>query len=170
MDKEPKPKAHKNIRGAEYYAQAAEEAKARFEAEYKSDKKKTMIPLTKQYYSIGEVSKLLDVPIYTLWFWEKEFPMFNPNRTPKGTRRFTHEDIRMVEFIKELLYSKGLKIDAAVIVMNKTYRTQRPRNLRKCNTPQDAVALLGEVKLILEDAHALAKIDAVIKFLSDGGC
>lgn len=38
QDKSPKP--HKNIRGAEYYAKAVEEAKARFEGEYKSDKKK----------------------------------------------------------------------------------------------------------------------------------
>ena len=40
MDKtiqDTSPKAHKNIRGREYYAQAAEEAKARLEAEYKND-------------------------------------------------------------------------------------------------------------------------------------
>ena len=36
MEKEPKKIIHKNIRGREYYAQAAEEAKARLEAEYKN--------------------------------------------------------------------------------------------------------------------------------------
>lgn len=128
-----------------------------------------MIPLTKQYYSIGEVSKMLEVPIYTLWFWEKEFPMFNPNRTPKGTRRFTQDDVRMVEYIKELLWNKGLKIEKAVEEMNRNYRKQPPRRLRECKTPESAITLLDEVKMTLDNAHAIAKIDAVIKFLTDGG-
>lgn len=126
------------------------------------------LTLTKQYYSIGEVSKMLDVPIHTLWFWEKEFPMFNPNRTPKGTRRFTQNDVRMAEYIKNLLWNKGLKIENAVVEMNRSYRKQPPRQLRKCKTPEDAIALLGEVKSALDNSHAIAKIDAVIKYLSDG--
>lgn len=129
-----------------------------------------MIPLSKSYYSIGEVSKLLDVPISTLWFWEREFPTFNPNRSAKGTRRFTRDDVRMAEYIKDILWEKGLTIEKAVEEMNRNYHKQPPRRLRKCKTPEDAIALLGEVKSALYNAHAVAKIDAVIKFLSDGGC
>ncbi len=128
-----------------------------------------MAQLTKQYYSVGEVSRLIEVPIYTLWFWEKQFPMFNPNRSPKGTRRFTQDDVRMAEYIKNLLYNKGLKIDAAVVVMNKNYRKRPPRRLRKCRTADDALTLLDEVKSTLEEAHAIAKIDAVVKFLRQEG-
>lgn len=109
------------------------------------------------------------MPIYTLWFWEKQFPMFNPNRSPKGTRRFTQDDVRMAEYIKNLLYNKGLKIDAAVVVMNKNYRKRPPRQLRKCRTADDALTLLDEVKSTLEEAHAIAKIDAVVKFLRQEG-
>ena len=95
--------------------------------------------------------------------------MFNPNRLLSGRRRFTQTDVDMAARIKELLYVKGMKIDAAVEMMNKTYRKARPRVLRKCQTPQDAIALLDEVKSITEDAHALAKIEAVINYLSNEG-
>lgn len=68
-----------------------------------------MTTYTKQYYSIGEVSRMLEVPIYTLRFWEDEFPMFNPNRTPKGTRRFTPADIDMAKAIKGCCIWKGVE-------------------------------------------------------------
>lgn len=126
-------------------------------------------PLTKQYYSIGEVSKMLDIPIHTLWFWERNIPMFKPNRTPKGTRRFTQEDVRMTEYIKDLVWGKGLKIEKAAVYMNRNYSAQSPQ-LHKCDTPQDAITLLDELKMTLDNAHSIAKIDAVIKFLTNGGC
>ena len=91
--------------------------------------------------------------------------MFNPNRLPSGRRRFTEADVKMAEKIKELLYIKGMKTESAVILMNKTYRKSAPRRLRKCKTPQDAIILLDEVGAITEDAHALAKIESVEKWI-----
>lgn len=124
---------------------------------------------SKRFYRIQEVSELLSIPATTLRWWEEVFPMFNPNRTEGGQRRFTVADVRMAEKIKELLYVKGLKVDAAIEVMNKNYRKARPRGLRKCTTPSEAIALLDEVKTVLEDAHAEAKIEAVVKFLNTLG-
>lgn len=92
--------------------------------------------------------------------------MFNPNRSAGGQRRYTAADVKMAEKIKELLYVKGLKVDAAIELLNKTYRKCAPRRLRKCETPQDAIVLLDEVKAVLEDAHALAKIEAVVKWIN----
>lgn len=125
-----------------------------------------MTTYTKQYYSIGEVSQMLEVPIYTLRFWEDEFPMFKPKRTPKGTRRFAPADIDMAKAIKAAVYDKGLKIESAIDYLNKTYRRQPPRRLRVCRTVEDAVALLGEVKSVLEDAHQIARIEAVENWLN----
>ena len=124
---------------------------------------------SKRYYTVTEVSEMLTVPASTLRYWEEVFPMFNPNRLPSGRRRFTEDDVRMAGKIKELLHIKGLKIENAVVVMNKTYRKTPPRRLRKCDTAQDAIILLDEVKNVTEDAHALAKIEAVTKFLNTLG-
>lgn len=124
-----------------------------------------MTAYTKQFYSIGEVSQMLDVPIYTLRFWEDQFPMFSPNRTPKGARRFTPADIDMAKAIKASVYDKGMKIEGAIEYLNKAYRRQPPRGLRVCNTPEDALALLGEVKSLLEDAHMITRIESVEKWV-----
>lgn len=122
--------------------------------------------LTKRFYTVTEVSNELKIPASTLRYWEEVFPMFKPNRLPSGRRRFTQADVKMAARIRELVYDKGLKIDAAIELMNKTYRKSRPRALRKCQTPQNAIALLEEIKAITEDAHAIAKIEAVVKFLN----
>ena len=65
-----------------------------------------MTAYSKQYYAIGEVWRMLDVPMHTLRFWEGECPMFNPNRTPKGTRKFTPDDIEMAIATKTAVYDK----------------------------------------------------------------
>lgn len=116
---------------------------------------------TKQSYSIGEVSRMLEVPIYTLRFWEDQFPMFNPGRSAKGTRRFSPADIDLATRIRELLYDRGMRIEGAIEHINKTYRRLPPRRLRVCKTPKDALALLAEVKSVLDDAHSIAKIEAL---------
>ncbi len=120
---------------------------------------------TKHLYRIQEVAELLDVPASTLRWWEEVFPMFNPNRLPSGQRRFTKADVDMAGHIKELMYVRGLKTEAAIDVLNKTYRKSRPRGLRKCTTHEEAIALLEEIKVATDDVHTTAKIQAVINYL-----
>ena len=122
-------------------------------------------PLTKQYYAIAEVSQMLGVSAYTLRWWEKSFPMFNPNRTPKGTRRYTHDDVRMATLIRELLHDKGMKTEAAITYINKTYRKHPPRNAFVCNTADEALALLNDAKVSIDNLHTLARIDAVTEWI-----
>ena len=123
-------------------------------------------PLTKQYYRPSEVSQMLDIPQTTLHWWGKVFPMFNPNRTPKGTRKYTQDDVRMAALIRELLWDKGMKTEAAITYINKSYRKCPPRNAFVCNTAEDAVALLGQARDMSEEPHVFARIDAVTDFLN----
>jgi len=124
-----------------------------------------MPKLTKTYYRIREVAKLLDIPNHTLRFWENEFPMFKPDRTDKGQRRYTQEQVMMAMRIKELLHDKGLKIEAAVKVLD-TYRKCPPRRIPSCKSSAVALKLLKAVKYTLEDAHAVAKIKAVEEWIN----
>ena len=48
----------------------------------------------KLYFSISEVAQMFDVNESTLRFWEKEFDIIRPRKTPKGTRFYKQEDIR----------------------------------------------------------------------------
>lgn len=61
-------------------------------------------------YSIGKVSKILNIPVTTLRFFEENFPyLIKPTRTKGGHRRYTTEDIKTFKFIKEATESTSLK-------------------------------------------------------------
>jgi DNA-binding transcriptional MerR regulator len=64
----------------------------------------------KLYYSIGEVSEMLDVPISTIRFWENEFEILKPMKNKKGNRLFTPEDIKNLRIIHHLVKEEGMTL------------------------------------------------------------
>ena len=54
--------------------------------------------IEKQYYSIGEVSKILGVNASLLRFWETEFEQLTPRKNKKGNRIFTKDDLELQTF------------------------------------------------------------------------
>ena len=67
----------------------------------------------KNYYSIGEVTRIAGVPAYLLRYWESFFTELSPARDTRGNRRYTNRDIAMVLNIKDLVYEKGYKLNKA---------------------------------------------------------
>ncbi len=66
------------------------------------------------YYTIGQVSIMLDLPVSLLRFWEKEFPQFlKPRKTNGGTRKYSKADIETVALIKQLVKVEGYTLDGA---------------------------------------------------------
>ena len=65
------------------------------------------------YYPIGEVSEMLNVPISTVRFWEKEFDILKPAKNKKGNRLFTVTDIRNLKIIHQLVKEKGMTLAGA---------------------------------------------------------
>ena len=62
---------------------------------------------------IGEVSRLTATKPFVLRYWETEFPMLQPVKSPKGHRLYRREDIDTVFTIKRLLYNEGFTIAGA---------------------------------------------------------
>lgn len=124
----------------------------------------------KSFYRIREVSANLGVPTSTLRYWEGEFPMLKPQRTDSGQRRYSPEDYKLCERIRELLHDKGMKIEAVKAHLEATYRKYEPRNPFKCKTDKDAVRLLGEVKNFILDKHGIARIEAVERWITNRDC
>jgi DNA-binding transcriptional MerR regulator len=67
----------------------------------------------KLYYSIGEVSEMLEVPVSTVRFWENEFDVLKPMKNKKGNRLFTQADIKNLKIIQHLLKDEGMTISGA---------------------------------------------------------
>src|SRR5712692_11523450 len=67
----------------------------------------------KNLFRIGEVSRLTATKQFVLRYWETEFPMLQPVKSPKGHRLYRREDIDTVFTIKRLLYDEGFTIAGA---------------------------------------------------------
>ncbi len=67
--------------------------------------------MKKYYYTIGEVSNLLEVKPYVLRYWEKEFPQLKPSKKLGGNRRYNPDDIELLKKIKYMLYIQKYTIE-----------------------------------------------------------
>ena len=67
----------------------------------------------KLYYRIGEVEQIAGVPAYVLRYWESEFKLLRPKKTPAGQRLYRRRDLEMVQRIKTLLYDERLTLEGA---------------------------------------------------------
>ena len=73
----------------------------------------TQTTIDKDFYRIGEVSRLTALKPFVLRYWETEFPMLEPVKSPSGHRLYRQEDVEMVLRIKRLLYDEGFTIAGA---------------------------------------------------------
>ena len=67
----------------------------------------------KSFFRIGEASRVTSTKPFVLRYWETEFPMLQPVKSPKGHRLYRREDIETVFTIKRLLYDEGFTIAGA---------------------------------------------------------
>ncbi len=67
----------------------------------------------KRYYTIAEVSKILDVSKSLIRFWESRFPQLRPHKTSRGDRRFTKENLELLKEIHQLVKGRGFTLEGA---------------------------------------------------------
>jgi DNA-binding transcriptional MerR regulator len=70
-------------------------------------------PLTKLYYTIGEVADLMKVNASLIRFWEKEFPNIKPKKSKSGIRKYTVKDIEKLTTLYNLIKEEGHTLDGA---------------------------------------------------------
>ena len=86
-------------------------------------------------FRIGDVSRLTGIKAFVLRYWETEFPMLQPVKSPSGHRLYRREDVQTVLEIRRLLYDEGFTIAGA-------RRHLRDRSLEDAS-PQPATAAEG---------------------------
>lgn len=92
----------------------------------------------KLYYKISEVAEMLDVPVSTIRFWEKEFKELKPVRSSSGVRYYKQNDIETLRIVHYLLKVQGLKIEAA--------REQLKLNRNNSSRRLQVLDLLSDIK------------------------
>lgn len=69
--------------------------------------------IEKRYFSIGEVSKMLDEKPSLIRFWETEFSQLKPRKNRKGNRIYTQKDIETLRNIYYLVKIRKFTLKGA---------------------------------------------------------
>ena len=69
--------------------------------------------IKKLCYTIGEVSKILNVNVSLVRFWDNEFDIIKPKKNKKGNRLFSEKDLKNLKIIHHLLKNNGFTIKGA---------------------------------------------------------
>jgi DNA-binding transcriptional MerR regulator len=107
----------------------------------------------KQYFKIGEVSRILDVRPHVLRYWESEFPAIRPQKTRTGQRLYRRRDVELLLQIKQLLYQEGFTIAGA----NK--RLREISKTASADQTEDCVEILHGIREQLHELLALIDAD-----------
>lgn len=99
------------------------------------------IPITKQYYNIGELARLLNVSTSLLRYWEKEFSQLKPKKTNQGIRKYSQADIKQFRLIYGLLKEQGYTIRGAKEALK--------NNNKKLKDRQELIKNLQEIRAFL---------------------
>ncbi len=100
--------------------------------------------IDKLYYSIAEVSECLGVSQPTLRFWEKEFGSLKPQRTSKGLRQYSKNDVALLKKLVYLTRDCGYTLDGAKRVLRQQRHT-------KTDAAAELAFTLNELKKFLID-------------------
>ena len=63
--------------------------------------------IDKKYISIDKVSKLLNINKHVIRYWDSKFDGISTRLSNKKQRYFSHENIKKIKQIKNLLYPNG---------------------------------------------------------------
>src|SRR5580700_8479551 len=111
----------------------------------------------KSLFRIGEVSRLTSTKPFVLRYWETEFPMLQPVKSPKGHRLYRREDVETVRHIKRLLYDEGFTIAGARRHLHEAGNAQ-PSDTQIRNT-QPGDAQLGDTQQRVAQHDSVEHVD-----------
>lgn len=98
--------------------------------------------LSKLYYSIGELSRLLGVNASLLRFWEKEFQFVISKKNAKGNRLYSVKEIEKINRIYLLVKIEGYTIEGAKKALKSKEKISVSENNPKSEEANNAALIL----------------------------
>ena len=95
--------------------------------------------------TIGEVSQIINVPVYVIRFWEKKFDLIKPIKRKGGNRYFDKSQISNLIIIKKLLYEDRYSIEGAKKVLTESVFEVREKQI-----------LVKEIRLLINKLKNLS--------------
>lgn len=114
----------------------------------------------KEFFSIGEASRIVQVPAYVLRYWENEFKVLRPVRRTSGQRKYTRKELELIFQVKDLLYIKKFTIAGAKKYLLGDKRRKEDSDIEAAEIKRQNIieaAAINEIKNELEDLLKLLK-------------
>ena len=106
----------------------------------------TQPAIEKDFYRIGEVSRLTNLKPFVLRYWETEFPVLSPKKSGTGHRLYRRKDVELLLRIKHLLYEKRFTIEGARQSLQAEAKAPKPKAAKRVQQELFAVDPLPEIR------------------------
>lgn len=120
-----------------------------------------MMDQKKPYYSIGQVAEYFELPQSVLRYWETVIDALQPAKSPGGSRRYSDQDLKIINDIKHLLYERGFTIRGANKILNQKYKIN-PLPQKKEEPMPEQTSKLDEVQTSSEKKSDGQQVNKVI--------
>lgn len=108
----------------------------------------------KLYFRIGEVSRIVGVKPFVLRYWETEFDLLKPGKSPSRHRLYKKKDVELLLEIKRLLYAEGYTIEGA----KKRLREGKKEERDQLKLPLSESSYKNALVKIKKDLQSLRKM------------
>jgi len=98
-------------------------------------------------YRIGAVARLTGISPDTLRIWERRYDIVEPERTPKGGRLYSQQDVTRLTMIKTLVdqgHAISTVANLSVEELNRRLNMAQPANLPPPGSGQHEVCVVGQ--------------------------
>ncbi|GAB4376673.1 MAG: hypothetical protein Kow0042_23190 [Calditrichia bacterium] len=109
------------------------------------------MPKKKLVYPLREVCRMTGLSDSIIKRWEVEFPQIKPIRNRAANRHYLEKDIKLIFYIRDLIYVHRLDNDAV------RERLKNYNPLKDFDSPSYLKNMLSEIKMEIEDIRQLLK-------------
>ncbi|MGB5454341.1 MAG: MerR family transcriptional regulator [Sedimenticolaceae bacterium] len=98
-------------------------------------------------YRIGAVARLTGISPDTLRIWERRYEIVDPQRTPKGGRLYSQQDVTRLTMIKTLVdqgYAISTVANLPIAELNRRLNSAQPANLPLPGSGTHEVCVIGQ--------------------------
>jgi len=111
----------------------------------------------KHFYTIGDVCKITGTKAHVLRYWETHFKLLRPARRYSGHRKFTPDDIDMINRIRYLIVERKFTLSGAKKELQKQMGVKSGAAKTTAAPSPDTLALLRELKKDIDECLSLVK-------------
>jgi DNA-binding transcriptional MerR regulator len=109
----------------------------------------------KHFYTIGDVCSLTGTKPHVLRYWESKFKLLRPARRYSGHRKFTPEDIDLINRIRYLIVDRKFTLTGAKKEIQKQMGAKHA--VRALSLSPETLAVLRDLQKDVDECLSLVK-------------